>query len=183
MFYPACVWPVRCVCVLFCQEENNPSHSGMSTTPQQMQTNPKSCFILSASGSRYLMFSLFQKWKIILFGRSFVLFWRDETSSSFLCGDFIVVFVFTGNPDDSNHSLHASRALWDGPDWARAVQQNPVQGSGWRQQQLPETLWKMSSWPQPSPWTDCQAPGTNEILHVFSSSSSYSAYRHRILTS
>lgn len=76
----------------------------------------------------------------------------DKTSEGFLSLDLFCTFecqlnfeefyeyrffLFPGNPDDSHHSFYASRALWDGPYRAGAVQQDPVQDSAWRQQQLP----------------------------------------------
>lgn len=81
-------------------------------------------------------------------------------SSAF--GTFLsAVLLFTGNPDDSNDSLHASRAVRDGPDRAGAIQQDPVQSTTRRQQQLPQTVRQMSSRSEPGARTDCQAPGTN----------------------
>lgn len=75
-------------------------------------------------------------------------------------------FVFAGDPDDGHHSVYAGCALWDGPDWAGAVQQDPVQGSARRQQQLPQTLWQMSGRPEPGARADCQASGTGWVSSV-----------------
>lgn len=65
------------------------------------------------------------------------------------------VFLKPGDPDDSHHSVNASCALWNGPDWAGAFQQDSVQDAAWRQQQLFETVWQMSGWSQLGSWADC----------------------------
>lgn len=71
---------------------------------------------------------------------------------------FWTSFSFTGNPDDSHHPVDASCTLWDGPDWAGAVQQDSVQDSAWWQQQLSQALWQMSSGSQPGSRPNRQTP-------------------------
>lgn len=76
------------------------------------------------------------RWRL---SSNFVLFYviKPEGLLSFCYIFWTQFFLFTGNPDDSHNSFYASCTLWDGPHWTGAIQQDPVQGSARRQQQLP----------------------------------------------